>query len=424
MKSKSIAMLLGVLFFFVTSVHAQVLDISNPETGKVNIFVTAEEDTAQNKNFVDLLKGMLQASLLFQISNTQENADFSATLSGSVESQQMVAAISGSGESETIYQGLRFSNDSKNYVDLRAAQLGNQIISQLFGSQGSLGSSILFSIDEDEEGVKSKSIFKDTFGVPDSLEKVTYNFASNFSVAYSPDGRNIIYNSLTGKGNQIMVQQISPLKLTASEVYYNEGRSSAPFWAPDGTIFLTLHESERNSDIYKFSIPSNYASAENPQLQQGEKLTSDSAIETEPNISPDNKQMAYVSDKTGNPQIYIFDLETGKSNRLSKTGNNNTTPTWSPNGKFIAFTGIRGGVSSIYRIDVASGEETRVTPSEIQAESPTWSPDGSLIAFGGKKGSESSKIYYSLVNGRDYQRLTQSGSATIETEPSWGKGLR
>lgn len=420
MKSKS--MLLGLVFFAITTAHAQVLDISNPETGKVNIFVSVEEETAQNKNFADLLKGMLQASLLFQISDSQEGTDFTATLSGSVESKEVVAAIQGSSESngEITYQGLRFSNTGKRYVELRAAQLGNQIIAQLFGAPGSLGSSILFSIDE--EGLKS--IYKDTFGVPNSLEKVTYNFSSNFAIAYSPDGSNIIYNSLTGRGNQIMVQQIRPLKLKAVNVYYNEGKSSAPFWAPDGNIFLTLHESERNSDIYKFSMPNNYASAGNPQLQQLEKLTSDSSIETEPNISPDNKQMAYVSDKTGSPQIYILDLATGKSSRLSKSGSNNTTPRWSPDGKFVAFTGIRGGASSIYRIDVASGQETRVTPSDIQAESPTWSPDGSLIAFGGRKGSGNSKIYYSLVNGRAYQRLTQSGGATEESEPSWGRNLR
>ena len=60
------------------------------------------------------------------------------------------------------------------------------------------------------------------------------------------------------------------------------------------------------------------------------KLTKHSAIETEPVLSPNGKMLAYISDRTGRPQVYLMDLSSKKVSRLSKKGSYNTSPAWSP----------------------------------------------------------------------------------------------
>ena len=136
--------------------------------------------------------------------------------------------------------------------------------------------------------------------------------------------------------------------------------------------------------------------------------------------------LAYVSDRTGAPQVYIMDLGSKKVTRISKDGGYNTSPAWSPDSSMVAFTSQRSGSkSAIYRvrIDDNLGTPTRVSPENLSSESPTWSPDGSMVAFQGwQKGGW--KIFYVLSTGGPAERLTNSSQWMIETGPSWSSRLR
>jgi TolB protein len=188
-------------------------------------------------------------------------------------------------------------------------------------------------------------------------------------------------------------------------------------------VYIAEYVSRTNTDIFEYSIPADPYQAKDPSMLRLRKLTSRPSIETEPAVSPDGKQLAYISDRTGKPQIYLMDLGSKKVSRLTHQGAYNTSPAWSPDGSFIAFSARRSGGTAIFRINVATGAESQVTPFDIEAEDPTWSPDGSMIAFTGIEGM-ASKIYYSLSSGGGYQRLTTSGAGVYESKPAWGGFLR
>ena len=155
------------------------------------------------------------------------------------------------------------------------------------------------------------------------------------------------------------------------------------------------------------------------------ELTNHSAIETEPVLSPDGKMLAYVSDKTGAPQVYIMDLGSNKITRISKDGGYNTSPAWSPDSSMVAFTSAqKGSKSAIYRVRVDDnlGIQTSVSPENISSESPAWSPDGSMVAFQGFQGVW--KIFYVLSSGGPAERLTRSSKWMVETGPTWSSRLR
>lgn len=409
-------------FLATTSLALDYFEVSKPSIKKATIYVSAEKSSNLNRQFVNQLKSMLAASLLFENVNSKANSDYSITLSSEVESKDLLVSIKGEkqGTYKNKYFGIRFKNTEESYVDRKTAQMANRIIKEFFGIQGSVGSKLTWSVAADPR----KIIYKRDFAVDAPPTQVTFNFYSNYGVSWNPKRDHIIYTSHTDFGTVINIQQVEPLVYFSTEVYRQSGSASSPTWAPDGTVYLTLHVSDQNSDIFQFQLNAAPGGTTPIKLNKIRQMTHIPSIETEPVISPDNKFMAFVSDQTSEPQIYLLELTSKKSRRITRIGGYNVSPAFSPNGKYLAYRGIRGGQSAIYRIDLVTGEEKQVTPDSVDAEEPTWSPDASLIAFTGKTGkNQPSKIYYTLSSGGRFYRLTNSGPETVETAPHWGPAL-
>jgi Tol biopolymer transport system component len=106
-------------------------------------------------------------------------------------------------------------------------------------------------------------------------------------------------------------------------------------------------------------------------------------------------------------------------------------PDWSPDGTRIAFTSYRDGFGrtcfhecaisgEIYVLDVESGETERLTESEANDVSPAWSPDGSLVAFTSDRSdpeAHENEIYVMTATGDDVRRLTDN--TVWDLEPAW-----
>ena len=264
---------------------------------------------------------------------------------------------------------------------------------------------------------------KTAFG-SDIQKQITYNLYNNIGVSWNPKGDAIIYSAQTGRGSEVLWQGFRPLRLKSKSIHFSEGSGSSATWGNNGNIYLAKYMGERNTDLYEYTV---VIGGSGPSLEMLHKLTKHMAIETEPALSPDGEKLAYISDRTGTPQIYLLNLSTKKTTRLTKKGNYNSSPSWSPDGTMIAYNGVRKRDSVIFRVlvDDPLGVETQVSPKGMQAESPAWSSDGSIVAYQGKKrGQQNWKIYYSLSSGSSAQRLTKTKHGVDETSPSWNSGLR
>ncbi|MCH9626203.1 MAG: Tol-Pal system protein TolB [Chlamydiales bacterium] len=113
-----------------------------------------------------------------------------------------------------------------------------------------------------------------------------------------------------------------------------------------------------------------------------------SAAQGTPTFSPDGKKIAFVSNKDGTPRIYILDipkpgtpLQQLQPTMISKKTRNNTCPNWSPDGKKIAYSATTAGVRQIWIYDLLTSEEQQLTEGSGHKENPVWAPNSTHLLF-------------------------------------------
>jgi eukaryotic-like serine/threonine-protein kinase len=108
------------------------------------------------------------------------------------------------------------------------------------------------------------------------------------------------------------------------------------------------------------------------------QVTSSPGWETSPAISPDGSLIAYVSDESGNPDIWIVGVGGTNALRLTTHPGNEDKPCWYPDGRSIAFVSGRNGVNAIWKVPVLGGNPTLLLPD---ADDPAIDAAGGRIAF-------------------------------------------
>jgi len=183
---------------------------------------------------------------------------------------------------------------------------------------------------------------------------------------FSPDGQRMAYAERGAAGAwQIMVR---PTDGSAEPQRHAAGWG--PAWGPGGLLAWTGCEPE-NGDACGIFI-------DNPDDDQPGTRVSGSVNDVGLSWSPGGNQLAYMSDHTGNWEIYIYDLS-GGFQVLTDDPASDGLPAWSPDGSAIAFVSNRGGAWGIYLMR-PGGEDPRQVISlgpnlpEWTAQRLSWAP--------------------------------------------------
>ncbi len=137
--------------------------------------------------------------------------------------------------------------------------------------------------------------------------------------------------------------------------------------------------------------------------------------------------VAFVSDKSGRPQIYKADCDGSNWVQLTTDAYDNYAPAWSPDGKKITFYKHFSWQSwAIFIMDADGSNPQQITPSDgsiLCSSAPEWSPDGTKILFMVDSSNQptcemkTTDIAVINVDGSDYHLLTNS--ETIEIARGW-----
>jgi Tol biopolymer transport system component len=112
------------------------------------------------------------------------------------------------------------------------------------------------------------------------------------------------------------------------------------------------------------------------------KVISSSRGQEEPRISPDGKRIAFLSARSGNPEIWVADSDGSNLIQLTSFGGPTTgTPRWSPDSRRIAFDSRASGRVELYVVDADGGPARRLPTDTPNASMPFWSHNGRWIYF-------------------------------------------
>lgn len=267
------------------------------------------------------------------------------------------------------------------------------------------GKNILF-VSEDEEPYEIYSLNASSM----QLSRLTLPIAYG-NPAWSPDGKKIAFTASPLDNFEIYVMNAdgsNQINLTN-----HAGADVEPGWSPDGAHIAFSSDRDGNSEIYWM----------NADGSGQKRLTDNARRDTHPTWSPDGTQIAFTSELNYSADIFMVDvskaLNTGNASAETNLTNNpayDQTPAWSPDGRRLAFVSDRSGDLEIYLMNGDGSALTRLTNSPGYDADPAWSPDGSQIVFVSQRDGHF-EIYLMNADGSDQTRLTNNPDGSVT--PIW-----
>lgn len=227
--------------------------------------------------------------------------------------------------------------------------------------------------------------------------------------ALSPDGSKVVYHFNGGTGNELHVVNFDG---TGEATLFAAG-GSYPSWSADGSKIVfaadgggTTAKGSRIATINANGTGLTYVTPFGTYL------------DIEPKFSPDGKQILFVSNRTGNNDIYRMKVKgNGKATNLTNNAADDKDPAWLTNGSGIIFASNRTGHYQIYTANVDGSGPANVTQNTIDNLQPSFSPNGGVFAFSTNRDGNY-QIYLFHLDTSKVDRLTNNSATDIE--PSFG----
>ena len=161
------------------------------------------------------------------------------------------------------------------------------------------------------------------------------------SPAWSPDGSKIAFGRAYTDSNGDWQEEIWIMNSDGSEQNQIAGiDGGGPYFTKDGRV--VFHSQTETSEICMVNIDGSNML----------KLTNNDAEDWHPELSPDGKLIAFISNRDGNQEIYTMNIDGTDQRRLTYNNQDDWAPTWSPDGTHILFNSIdEDDISNIYIIN-------------------------------------------------------------------------
>ncbi len=135
----------------------------------------------------------------------------------------------------------------------------------------------------------------------------------------------------------------------------------------------------------------------------------------EPRISPDGLKVAFTAQtidmaaNKGRRHIYVVPTHGGTPIRITHEGDNNERPQWSPDSRQIAFISDRSGSSQVWMMDADGARPRQVTSLATEASGVLFSPDGKHLLF-------TSEVYpeCGADDACNFQRLSAEKNSKVQ----------
>jgi Tol biopolymer transport system component len=235
---------------------------------------------------------------------------------------------------------------------------------------------------------------------------ITNDMSTNLQPVFSPSGKFIYFTSYRSGGLNIWRVPIHKDGTRAGplqQVTTGPGQDLEVAFLPTGKrlAFATLSQ---NADVWKLPV------SPETGMPTGEPVAvvSSTREDSRGAWSPDGKEIAFNSDRTGDMNIWLLSTRDGAVRRLTKGAGGDFQPNWAPDGKRVVFFSSRTGTPNIWQVEVASGALKQLTSAAAIDINPFYSPDGRWIAFQSDR-SGRLEVWVMAADGSGPRQLSHEG---------------
>jgi TolB protein len=152
-----------------------------------------------------------------------------------------------------------------------------------------------------------------------------------------------------------------------------DGRMSDFDWSPDGKhIVFSSGYPISSSEVYIIDI-------ENESMTN---LTNNQVYDSGPKWSPDGRHIAFISDRQGDMQVYVIDVQTLEQTRISDEAVGASWGVdWSPDGHYLSFVSVQGHDQVLHVLNLETGVSKTWPNFEIIYSPLWWSPNSQYLIY-------------------------------------------
>jgi Tol biopolymer transport system component/DNA-binding winged helix-turn-helix (wHTH) protein len=228
-------------------------------------------------------------------------------------------------------------------------------------------------------------------------QQVTFDQLKVHGLAWSGDGEHLFYSS--NRGGAFSLWRVGKQGGQPQPVTIGGINADSVSVSRDGRRLIFETE---NASSQLWSLPLGDSTA--PQ-----HLARASGWHWHPSISPDGASLAFVSDRSGSPEVWAAQADGTSPRKLTSFGGPYTNSTsWSPDGRKILFTTPVDGNFEIYTVEVETGILEQLTDHPATDRNPTWSQDGKSVYFASNRTGHWEVWRLSLERGA-LEQVTRSG---------------
>ena len=267
----------------------------------------------------------------------------------------------------------------------------------------------------------------------------------------SPDGERVLFLRLVG-GEVPVVSVLDVASGRVTALATGRPMVAGLDWLPDGGVIYTRAQANRGelwrlADADGAAVPERIALAKpgvRPDVAGGKLVfeqwrvegnlfaldlaqpdtllpfAASTAFDAHPQISPDGQRVAFVSERSGTPQVWVSERDGSRARAVTDLdGVAYSAPRWSPDGERLVFTVLGDDGSDVFVLDRLGATPRRLAAPGSNEVQPAWSADGRWLYVGSDRSGEM-EVWRVPVGGGDGTQLTVGGGVTAQPSPGGG----
>jgi Tol biopolymer transport system component/predicted Ser/Thr protein kinase len=248
----------------------------------------------------------------------------------------------------------------------------------------------------------------------DGARRVTPESANVTSLAWTPDGRELVFTATYKGENRVwrMPADGSGSPTAVAAVGANPGN-----WVTVSLQgnYLAYSVGRLDTNIWRVELELGKPTGA-PMMFIGSTMQ-----DLGPHFSPDGSRVVFSSDRSGVYEVWTCAADGSNQAQLTRLRGYSGAPRWSPDGRTIAFDSSVEGQNEIFTIGADGGPAARITNHPGMDVVPTWSRDSRWIYFTSDR-SGAQQIWKIPADGGTAVQMTRHGGVNA-FESAEGRNL-